>query len=393
MIFLPGKHTFNVIANVTSITGFSMVGGSESTSTIVCSELGCGGFCFDNVTGLNVTQLSFVSDSHSITTKDVYDFQLVNCTFANSSNTALIANNSNLLIEGNTFINNTGGTVQQMTFIPGGGVAVISSNITLQGQNNFLNLACTADICGGGAMYAENSTTDFKGYTSFINNTATSTPHKSPFIGGGGGFLFFNTGTSITGYVKLVNNSVSNAYPLPNKCEVGGGGISLIRCNASMSGNVALSNNMASGQSGCGGGIYLYESNVVINETDMENDNMDTFTAVSHCSNQASAYGGPTIDGNLFLTDNYAGYNAGGFYMEKSNMDISGTVSLTSNSVGSVDILVSFGGGVVILRGGMSVTGNLLLTDNYADGDRGQGGGMCNIAQLTSISLEKCHSL
>ena len=89
-----------------------------------------------------MTQLSFVSDSHSITTKNVHDFQLVNCTFANSSNTALIANISNLHIEGNTFINNTGGNVQQMTFIPGGGIAVVSSNMTLQGENKFLTLAC-----------------------------------------------------------------------------------------------------------------------------------------------------------------------------------------------------------------------------------------------------------
>ena len=65
MIFLPGKHTFNVQANVTSVTGFSLVGGSENTSTVICSGLGCGGFYFDNITGLNVTQLSFVSDSPS----------------------------------------------------------------------------------------------------------------------------------------------------------------------------------------------------------------------------------------------------------------------------------------------------------------------------------------
>ena len=127
MIFLPGEHTFNVMANVTNITDFSMVGGSANTTTIVCSGLRCGGFYFDDVTSLIVTQLSFISDSHSIITKNVYGFQLVNCIFANSSNTAVIANNSNVHIEGNIFINNTGGTVQQMTFIPGGGIAVVSS--------------------------------------------------------------------------------------------------------------------------------------------------------------------------------------------------------------------------------------------------------------------------
>ena len=372
MIFLPGKHTFNVMANITSVTGFSMVGESENTGTIVCSGLRCGGFYFDNVTGLNVTQLSFVSHSYSITTKDVYDFQLVNCIFANSSNTAIIANNSNLLIEGNTFVNNTGGTAQQMTFIPGGGVAVVTSNMTLQGQNNFQNLKCAADICGGGAMYAESSTVYLEGNTTFVNNTANSA-HHLPFIGGGGGLLLFNTTVSMTGYMNFINNSVSNSYTVVNNCEVGGGGVSLILCNASISGNVALSNNKADGQSGCGGGIYLYESNVAINATDMESSNMNTFAAVS---NQASAYAGPTIDGNLFLTDNYAGYCAGGLYIEKSNMNISGTVSLTSNSVGFVGISVCFGGGMVILRGGMSVTGNLLLTDNYAGCDNGQGGGL-----------------
>ena len=375
MIFLPGEHTFNVMANVTSVTGFNIVGMSANTSTIVCSGLGCGGFCFDNVTGLNVTQLSFVSDSHSIITKNVYDFQLVNCIFANSSNTAIIANNSNLHIEGNTFINNTGGTVQQMTFVPGGGIAVISSIMTLQGENKFLNLACATDICGGGAMYAENSTVDLAGNTTFINNTANSAPHL-PFIGGGGGLLFFNTTVSMTGYVSLVNNSVSNSYYVAKKCEVGGGGVSLILCNASISGNVILSNNLAEGHSACGGGIYLYESSVAINETAMENDIMDTFKAVPHSSNPASAGGGPIRDENLFLTDNYAGYCAGGIYMEKSNMDIYGTVSLTSNSVGSVDISVCFGGGIVILSGAMSITGNLLLSDNYAGGGCGQGGGM-----------------
>ena len=166
----------------------------------------------------------------------MYDFQLVNCIFANSSNTAVIANNSNLHIEGNAFINNTSGIGQQMTLVPGGGIAVISSNVTLHGQNNFLTLTCAADICGGGAMYAENSTINFVGITTFINNTATSTasntPHSS-FIGGGGGLFLVTTAVSTAGHVIFVNNS--SAYTLTNICEVGGGGASLVLCNATIS--------------------------------------------------------------------------------------------------------------------------------------------------------------
>ena len=361
MIFLPGEHTFNVMANITSVTGFSMVGGSVNTTTIFCSGFRCGGFCFDDVTGLNVTQLSFVSDSHSITTRNVYGFQLVNCIFANSSNTAVIANNSNLHIEGNTFINNTGGAVQWMTFVPGGGIAVISSNMTLQGENNFLTLTCAADICGGGAMYAENSTVDLAGNTTFINNTAASTNYSS-LIGGGGGLLLFNTAVSITGHVHMANNSVSNTYSVENECEVGGGGVSLILCNVSISGRVELVNNSAKGRSGCGGGMHLHYCSMVMNGNDIEEDNVDISDMVSDTLKP-----GTSENGNVLLRSNYAGYAGGGIYMQNGNTTISETVSLISNSAGVLGCPQQhYGGGISIFGGGyMLISGNLLLTDSF----------------------------
>ena len=361
MIFLPGKHTFDAQANISSVTGFRMVGRSVNTTTIICSGLRCGGFYFDNVTSLNVTQLSFVSDSHSITTRNVYGFQLVNCTFANSSNTALMANISNLHIEGNTFINNTGGTVQQMTFVPGGGIAVISSNMTLQGENKFLTLTCAADICGGGAMYAENSTVDLAGNTTFINNTAASTNHSS-LIGGGGSLLLFNTAVSITGHVHMANNSVSNTYSVKNECEVGGGGVLLILCNVSISGRVELVNNSAKGQSGCGGGMHLHYCSMVMNGNDIEKDNLDISEILSVTFNEASS-----TNRNVLLRSNYAGYAGGGIYMQKGNATISETVSLISNSAGFLGCPQQpYGGGIAIFGGGyMSISGNLLLTDSF----------------------------
>ena len=107
-----------------------MVEESEDTSRIICSGSRCGGLYFENISYLNISNLSFVSDSHSITVVHMSDdFQLINCTFANSSSTALIAYNSSLLLEGNTFVNNSGGRINQMTFTPGGGVAVAFSNM------------------------------------------------------------------------------------------------------------------------------------------------------------------------------------------------------------------------------------------------------------------------
>jgi len=94
MIFLPGEHVFDAQANVADVNGFSMLAESEGTSKIICSGSKCGGFYFENILNLYVTNLSFVSDSQSITMAHVLDFRLVSCTFANSSNTALIANGS-----------------------------------------------------------------------------------------------------------------------------------------------------------------------------------------------------------------------------------------------------------------------------------------------------------
>ena len=361
MIFLPGEHTFNVMANVTNVTDFSMFGRCANTTTIVCSGRRCGGFYFDDVTSLIVTQLSFISDSHSITTKNVYGFQLTNCIFANSSNTAVIANNSNVHIEGNTFINNTGGAVQWMTFVPGGGIAVISSNMTLQGENKFMTLACAADICGGGAMYAENSTVDLAGNATFINNTAASTNHSS-LIGGGGGLLLFNTAVSITGHVHIANNSVSNTYSVENECEVGGGGVSLILCNVSISGRVELLNNSAKGRSGCGGGMHLHYCSMVINGNDIEENSLDMSEIMVVTFDKASS-----TNGNVLLSSNYAGYAGGGIYMQNGNTTISETVSLISNSAGFLGCPQQpYGGGIAIFGGGyMSISGNLLLTDSF----------------------------
>ena len=88
----------------------------------------------------------------------------------------------------------------------------------------------------------------------------------------------------------MVNNSVSNSYSVVGNCEVGGGGVSLVLCNASISGNV-VANIKQQGKwtIWLWWRIYLYESNVCINESDMEKDNINTFTAVSQNSNQASA--------------------------------------------------------------------------------------------------------
>ena len=375
MVFLPGDHTFDVQANITSITGFSMLRESEGTSRIICSGSGCGGFYFEKVLQLDITNLTFISDSQSITVAHVFDVRLVNCMFANSSNTAVIASDSGLLLEGNMFRNNSGGGVDWMTFKPGGGISVVFSNITLRGQNIFQNNTCISNttLCGGGAMYAENSTVNLEGNSSFINNAVRVSKGVEGVISGGGGLLLLRTTIDITGDVHFTNNSVSNAVTVEYGCTCGGGGASMWSCDASVSGDVTFSSNVAVGESGCGGGMYVYRSSVNVTES------------VVFVDNHAGNLGGGimtfdsnlSVSGSLLLTGN-SGDQGGGLNIQHdsnfdditgSNLNITGTVALAGNSAGFE------GGGIMTVYSNVSVSGTLLLTENSG----GQGGGGLNI--------------
>ena len=258
MIFLPGEHVFDAQANVADVNGFSMLAELEGTSKIICRGSKCGGFYFENLLNLDVANLSFVSDSQSITMAHVLDFRLVSCTFANSSNTALIANDSSLWLEGNVFMNNLDGGVHGTTFKPGGGVSVVFSNITLQGQNIFQNNSCISNtsLCGGGAMYAEKSTVILEGNSSFINNTVmVSKDFEGPLFSGGGGLLLLKTTVDIPGHVHFTNNHVSSPIYHENYCTIAVGGVSIVYCNVSISGEVTFSSNLV-------GRVWLWWRNV-----------------------------------------------------------------------------------------------------------------------------------
>ena len=382
MVFLPGDHIFDVQANITSITGFSMIQESEGKSSIICSGSGCGGFYFENVSQLDITNLTFISDSQSITVAHVFEVRFVNCTFANSSNTAVVANESGLLLEGNVFTNNSGGGVDWTAFKPGGGISVIFSNITLRGQNIFQNNTCISNttLCGGGAMYAENSTVNLEGNSSFVNNTVMVTKgDQFPLISGGGGLFLLRTTVDITGDVHFTNNRVSNAVSAPNDCTCGGGGALVLHSDASISGNVTFSSNVAVGESGCGGGMYVYDSSVNVTESVVLVDNHAGFVGGGIMTFDSNL----SVSGSLLLADNSGGQGGGLTIQQDSNMDITGTLLLTNNSAGSL------GGGMFVDGSSMNVTDSAVLIDNHAGLS---GGGIqsltarINIAGTVSIS-------
>lgn len=99
---------------------------------------------------------------------------MTNCTFAHNEDTAVkVGFSDNITLDGNIFVNNSVYDPEdtENEFWPGGGLAILSSNATLQGQNTFLNNTCVRGTCAGSAIYLLSSTVYVGGNVSLINNT------------------------------------------------------------------------------------------------------------------------------------------------------------------------------------------------------------------------------
>ena len=351
MIFLPGEHVLKLQVNITNVDNFSMSGEKGKETLVTCSGSKCGGFYFENVSYLSIFSLSFSSVSKSISGQNVHDFLLTNCTFAHNEDTALFLGFSSIVFDGNTFVNNSAYDHTQNTFWPGSGIAVFYSNITLQGQNIFLNNTCVHSVCGGSAIFAVKSTVYLGGNSSFVNNAVENRLRAQDNACGGGTLFTIDTNIFVTGSVIFANNSVSNTHLEDNTCQIGGGGALFYQSNAILSGQMTFLNNHAKGSSGCGSGLYALGTSV-------------------------------TISGSLEFTDNTAGFSGGGMYVEAGRLYVEGTVSFIHNSGG-------YGGGMSIVQlKPMLVTGFVILNDNHANSyictaTRGSQGGGWWVKQST----------
>lgn len=400
MVFLPGEHILEETISIHDVHNFSMVAEDEGSCVIVCSGPDCDGFYFVSVELLQINGLKFVSDNNSVSVQLVKACILTNCTFADSSDTALLAVNSSLWLDGNMFVNNSGRSQIPNQISPGGGVAVVISNITLQGRNNFTNNTCLDDYCGGSAIYAVKSTIIVEGNVSVVNNTVMNNIDTG-VPSGGAGFLFFDSTVEISGHVELLDNSVSNKFTKGSTCEIGGGGASFILCNTKISGKVILSNNLANGISGCGGGLFLPGGSLTISGTVQFSNNhagyqggglfikkatatVDVLGTVVFSSNSADQSGGGgqieysivNIEGDALFISNHAGpyysdvIEGGGCDMWYSSLNVKGTLSFSSNSAFQ-------GGGLAVINSNMSSSGNLTINHNM-DGNvyEASGGGI-----------------
>ena len=237
MVFLPGDHPLNTSITVSNVSRLTMCGESSSgnRATVVCS--GSVGLCFTSMMEFKIYSLDFTSCSRLLRdavtlpgfpSAPVYaalDLQstqcteLVNCSFRGNIGTALVVNNTDITLVGNTEFtqNRAFGTIAL-----GGAIIALSSNLTFTGNTTFLDNS--ANI-GRGAIFTYHTVLSFSGTTNFINNQATnggaiftsdstvlSLSGSNNFInnsalGGGGAIFANNTVLSFNGTSHFINNS------------------------------------------------------------------------------------------------------------------------------------------------------------------------------------------
>ena len=392
MVFLPGDHVLNSNITITNATRLTMRGESFSGKrvTIVCSR--SVGLSFTSMVDLKIDSLAFTSCSrkshgtdhignYTLLLHSTQSAELVNCSFHDNLATALIVNNTNITLSGNTeFTRNHG--------YEGGGITALSSNLTFTGNTTFLDnsalwygpFICCRDPGGAISVY-HNTVLSFSGNSSFINNSA-SVGHggaiyasdnivlrfngTNNFINnlafkGGAIFASGNTELSISGNSNFINNSANHA---------GGAIWSSEKTELSFSGT----NNFINNSAYHGGGAICTNTNTVLsftgtnnfikNSVDMANGgaisswryNLISFNGISNfINNSAVNVGGAiftyiselTLNGTSIFLNNYA-VHGGAVHAVNSTLTFSETICFTNNG-GKIDTLNGYntsGGGV-----------------------------------------------
>ena len=338
MVFLPGDHTLDTNITVANVAMLTMCGESSSgnRAIIVCS--GLVGLNFTSMVEFKIHSLAFTScsglkyaiispDYHIAPTYAVLHLQstqhaeLVNCSFHDNMATALLVNDTNITLLGNTeFTHN-----QELygNDVPGGGgITAFDSNLTFTGNTTFLD---NSAIIGGGAIFSLNNTVlTLSGVNNFINNSAKG--------GGGAIYTLGNTVLMLSGVNNFINNSAK-----------GGGAIFTVNNTVlHLSGvNNFINNSEEGGVSGAGGGAILTLGNTVLHLSGVNN----------FINNSAENYGGaictfntPVYLGNTVLhlsgVNNFINNSAttGGaiFTFNNTVSSFNGTSNFINNSVSAI---------------------------------------------------------
>ena len=203
MVFLSGNHTLDRNITVAKIIRLTMHGESSTNSvvTVICSR--SVGFSFTSMVEFKIYTLAFAAccrnygsppaSNYALLLQSTTHTELVNCSFHDNLGTALVVNNTNIMLAGNS----------EFTHCVGGCITALSSNLTFTGNTTFLENMNTVTLSyggGGGAIYAsDNSVLSFNGVNTFISNSASQS--------GGAIYISVNSLLSFSGTSNFINNS------------------------------------------------------------------------------------------------------------------------------------------------------------------------------------------
>ena len=275
MVFLPGDHTLDTNITVANVTRLTMRGESPSgnRATVVCS--GPVGLSFTSIVDFKIDSLAFTSCNRKYVMA-LPDFtrwnvipngtiivhvalllhsthaELVNCSFHENPGTALVVNNTNITLAGNTFKHNNYYLEEFEGFdcfgysMRGGAVTAVHSNLIFTGNTTFLEnraIYCRnfENFFSGfnwGAILTYNTIINFNGTSNFINNSA----------GWGGAICTYeNTIINFNGTSNFINNSAGGAiYTYDN---------TIINFNGT--------SNFINNSADYGGAIYTYNNTII----------------------------------------------------------------------------------------------------------------------------------
>ena len=380
MVFLPGDHTLDTNITVANVDRLTMREESSSgkIATVVCS--GPVGLSFTRMVEFKMCSLAFTSCRRLLRyTIIIHDYmytpvygamslqstqyaELVNCSFHDNNGTALLVDNTNITLAGNTELthNKACGSI-----VLGGAIIAISSNLTFTGNTTFLGNSAISGQCpfadivgGGGAIYTSDTVLRFSGTNNFINNSAS--------YGGGAIWANNNTVLSFSGTNNFLNNSA-------------GFDSGAIWANNNTVPSFSGTNNFINNSAGFGSGVIMAYENTVLNFSETNNfinNSADGAGGVILASESTLSFSGA----NNFI--NNSAFKGGAISSETNNtLTFSGIIYFTNN--GEVNGY-TFGGGVYLgLKSTISILPN---TTVYWENNHACFGGAIYVADVSTMS-------
>ena len=358
MVFLPGKHFLDTNITVANVTGLTMCGNVNSSSLpqVICD--GPVGFLFTRMIHFKIHSLAIASCSRAYTV-------LVDAILSLSSRPPDINLKYALILERSQYAELVNCSFHGNF---GTALAVMNTNITIAGNNDFTHNHCESNSCVfGGGIAAVSSNLTFMGNTTFLENTA---------IVAGSGMFMVDCRVSSTGSIHFINNS-NSGYIFP---YVASGTIWAAASSLHFNGtNNFINNSAQSDIGGVGGAIYV-----------LHNTNL-SFTGVSNFEqNSAISAGAIYAAYNSVLhfsgTSNFSSNHAtiGGAILSTRNTTLTfdGTASFTNNGQAIRGPVASYGGGMFLAYN--STFFILPNTTVYWVNNRATLGGAISVWEMTS---------